>query len=65
MGTLLRAAFAFLIAFSIQNPERAAACFETLGLQTVKAQLKADHPRANLERTVAVWLAKHTDATSD
>ena len=65
MAMLLRCAFAFLIAFSVQNPERAATYFETLGLKAAKAQIEADHPSAKLRQSISAWLEKRTAPISN
>ena len=49
MGTLLRAAFAFTIAFAIASPHRFATTFGTERLAAVKADLAAAHPGAKLQ----------------
>ncbi|MGA7675802.1 MAG: hypothetical protein WCA78_12260 [Rhizomicrobium sp.] len=49
MGTLLRAVFAFAIAFAITAPQRFAATFDTPRMAAVKAELAATHPGAKLQ----------------
>jgi hypothetical protein len=49
MGTLIRAVFAFAVAFAIYAPHDFAAYFETQRIAAVKADLADAHPRAKLQ----------------
>jgi hypothetical protein len=49
MGTVLRAVFAFAVAFSLADPRGFASVFETPRLAAVKAELAAAHPGASVQ----------------
>jgi hypothetical protein len=49
MGTLIRAAFAFAVAYAFYAPHDFAAYFETPRMAAVKADLAAAQPRAKLQ----------------
>jgi hypothetical protein len=49
MGTLLRAVFAFAVAYAIYAPQDFAAHFDTPRVAVVKADLAAVQPRAKLQ----------------
>ena len=49
MGTLLRAIFAFAVAYSVYAPHDFAAYFETPRVAVVKADLAAAQPGAKLQ----------------
>ena len=49
MGTLLRAVFAFAVAYAVYAPRDFAAHFETPRIAAVKADLAAAQPRAKLQ----------------
>ena len=49
MGTLLRAVFAFAVAYAVYAPRDFAACFETQRIAVVEADLAAAQPGAKLQ----------------
>ena len=49
MGTVLRAVFAFAVAFAIADPHGFASIFETPRLAAVKTELAATHPGASVQ----------------
>ncbi len=49
MGILVRAVFAFAVAYAIYAPHDFAAHFETPRMAAVKAELAAAQPRAKLQ----------------
>ena len=53
MGTLLRAVFAFVVAYALYAPHDFAAHFETPRLAAVKADLAAAQPGAKLQLVIA------------
>ena len=55
MGTLLKAAFAFFVAFSVLAPEKMAAHFDTARFHAVKAELTAGRPAEKLWADVKAW----------
>jgi len=56
MGTLLRAVFAFAVAFALADPHGFASAFGTPRLAEVKAELAAAHPGAKLQRMLETGL---------
>ncbi len=56
MGLLLRAAFAFMIAFAVLSPDSFAAYFGTPRLAALKAELAAAHPAGKLRVMLAASL---------
>ena len=52
MGTLLRAVFAFAVAYAVYAPHSCATYFETPRMAAVKAELAAAHPDAKLQLMV-------------
>jgi hypothetical protein len=52
MGTLIRAVFAFAVAYAIYAPHDVAAYFETPRMVAVKAELAAAQPGAKLRLMV-------------
>ncbi|MBU6299482.1 MAG: hypothetical protein KGJ79_07435 [Alphaproteobacteria bacterium] len=61
MGLLLRAAFAFAIAFAVLSPDSFAAYFGTPRLAAVKAELAVARPAHKLRTMIAAGL-KHRPA---
>lgn len=55
MGMLLRAAFAFFVAYSVYAPDKVAAHFDTPRFHAVKAELRAERPVAKLGAAIENW----------
>jgi hypothetical protein len=56
MGTLLKAVFAFFVAFSVLSPDKVAAHFDTPRFHAVKAELAAGRPAEKLWLDMKSWL---------
>jgi|WetSurMetagenome_2_1015567.scaffolds.fasta_scaffold447721_2 hypothetical protein len=56
MGMLLKAAFAFLVAFSVLSPDKVTACFGTARFRQARAELMADRPAEKLKLQLQAWL---------
>ena len=65
MGTLLRAAFAFAVAYSVYAPHDFAAHFETPRLAAVKTDLAAAQPGAKLRLMIEDGLKRLPKGKAD
>ena len=65
MGTLLRAAFAFAVAYAIYAPRDFAAHFKTPHLAEVKADLAAAQPGAKLQIVIENGLKRLPEGKAD
>jgi len=57
MGMLLRAVFAFFVAYSVYAPDKVAACFDTPRFNAVRAELADERPVAKLGQAINTWFA--------
>ena len=65
MGTLLRAAFAFAVAYAVYAPHSFAAYFETTPLAAVKADLAAAQPGVKLQLMIENGLKRLPERKAD
>ncbi|HEY0281098.1 MAG TPA: hypothetical protein VGC27_00545 [Rhizomicrobium sp.] len=61
MGTVLRAVFAFAVAYAVYAPHEFAAHFETPRFAAVKADLAAAQPGVKLQRMIEDGLKRLPD----
>jgi hypothetical protein len=65
MGTLIRAVFAFAVAYAVYAPHSFATYFETTPLAAVKADLAAAQPRAKLQLMIESGLESLPERKAD
>jgi hypothetical protein len=65
MGTLLRAAFAFAVAYAVYAPNDFAAHFETPRMAAVKADLAAAQPGVKLQLIIEDGLKRLPEGKAD
>ena len=65
MGTLLRAVFAFAVAYAVYAPRDFAATFETQRITVVKADLAAAQPGAKLQLMIENGLKRLPEGKAD
>ena len=64
MAKLLKAAFAFFVAYAVYAPGEMAAHFDTPRLNAVRAELAAERPAAKLSQAIGTWLETEKPATA-
>ena len=65
MATLLRAIFAFAVAYYVYAPDNFAAYFETPSMAAVKADLAAAQPGAKLQLMIQNGLKRLPEGKAD
>lgn len=65
MGTLIRAVFAFAVAYAVCAPHDFAAHFETPRIAAVKAEIAAAQPRAKLQLMIEDGLKRLPSGKAD